>query len=185
MIRLDGFDKSDLQKIAINLVKTGNEELVSNTKVLNNNFSHKNLPKSKKEIKNLCKIPLDTSYFKNTYEKTIKNDEHLLTSCQKSAQKNNNSFITKQIVEDHPEILKKRVNIFGDSFLHYMYRANGQLEIPVFKQVITNSDLNMRNYLGKLPEQVRLLDDTRISETIMIEQVRSLTNRLGKLFLQM
>ncbi len=81
MIRLDGFDKSDLQKIAINLVKTGNEELVSNTKVLNNNFSHKNLPKSKKEIKNLCKIPLDTSYFKNTYEKTIKNDEHLLTSC--------------------------------------------------------------------------------------------------------
>ena len=64
-----------------------------------------------------------------------------------------------------------------------MYRVNGQVEIPVLKQMISNSDLNMRNYLGKLPEQVRLLEDTRISETLMIEQVRSLRKRLGNLFL--
>ena len=185
MIRLDGFDKSDLQKIASTLAKTGNEEIIGNTKEIKNHFSQKNTPKNKKEVKNLCTIPLNTTFFKNTYEKTIKNNDDLLTPCQKSAQKSSNSFVAKIIIEDKPELLKMRINIFGDSFLHYMYRVNGQVEIPVLKQMISNSDLNMRNYLGKLPEQVRLLEDTRISETLMIEQVRSLRKRLGNLFLQM
>ena len=81
------------------------------------------------QTKEICKFYKSSQkYFQNYYTNHIVNNQDLLQKCLKSGLKNSNEAIIQKILNDKPEILKNRVNMFGDTFLHYFYRVNGVVQ---------------------------------------------------------